>query len=239
MLAGLHVAVSVQHGPNSPQISAEHQLCWRDHIAATPSGFPSFLITAGLQVKRIHRKHMLNLLCVLQCLHNTPSLAKSPWCGDSSRDVLRQQTQPQRAKSQCEACAAATYPIPQGLFSTRAGKCHGKPWGREHRLDQTSTHFSSSFHCFLAQIEPGPLGTALAQHRKATGILDAEKAPSPSQNVPASARCLRHAHQHRLQQKGRASSSSHPHLRTQIMVLSAAAAISQAQVAANNFQSKH
>lgn len=107
MLTKVSRAMSAQHSPNPPQISPERQLHWWEHrrhplwlpLVANPS-------THAGDVPR--RTHTLDLLHILPCLHNSRSSDKPPLLfRDSSRDVRREQTLPQRAKSQREARTSA------------------------------------------------------------------------------------------------------------------------------------
>jgi len=153
--------------------------------------------------------------------------------------------QPQRAKSQREADAAATYPSLRACSVQGQGMTMGNPEAMS--TNQTGTNFF-----LLVSLLSSPRRARVCGH---SGSLSAEKllaswllqsrgqggppARSPCFKAPCKHTVPVAAQWQRLRQKGRAPSSSHPHLRTQIMILSAIAATSQAQVAANNFQSKH
>lgn len=96
-------AVSAQLSPNSPQISPESQLHRGEHCHH-PLWLPLVANPNAHAGDMPRRTHTLDLLHVLPCLHNSHSSGKPPpLFRDSSGDVLREPTLPQRAKSQREA----------------------------------------------------------------------------------------------------------------------------------------
>lgn len=150
-------------------------------------------------------------------------------------DVRREQTQPQRAKSQREACATTTYPISEGLGS----QGREVPWETLRPRHKPSKHTLFLLVSLLSSPKRAwAWPQLLPQHRKATGILDAAESVSwQVTHDPQVSKSPSHEH---LGVCGELSGwTAHPHRRTRIMILSVTAAISQAQVATNNFQSKY
>lgn len=165
MPAGVSRAASVQHGPNSPQISTERQLRWREHGATTPAWLPLVLNYGGF-AGEVHSQEVQAEPAPRPAVFTQHSqFRQSPLgAGTAAGIFLGSKYSPSVPR------ASVKLMPPPHTPSLRACSVQGQgsAMGNLEATTQTrQTHtFSSLFPCFVARREPGPPATAAHSAQK-------------------------------------------------------------------------
>lgn len=165
MPAGVSRAASVQHGPNSPQISTERQLRWREHGATIPAWLPLVLNYGGF-AGEVHLQEVQAEPAPRPAVFTQYSqFRQSPLSAGTAAGIfLGSKYSPSVPR------ASVKLMPPPHTPSLRACSVQGQgsAMGNLEATTQTRrTHtFSSLFPCFVAQREPGPPATAAHSAQK-------------------------------------------------------------------------
>ena len=159
MLAGVSRAASVQHGPSSPHVTAEHQPRWKEPGAAAPVWLPLVFNCGGFageaHSQEVHAEPAPRPAVFTQ--HS--QFRQSPLgAGTAAGIFLGSKYSPSVPR------ASVKLMLPPHTPSLRACSVQGQGSAMGNLEATTQTRrahtFSSLFPCFLAQREPGPPATA-------------------------------------------------------------------------------